>query len=89
MTHPTHVNDQIIDAVTRSNVKVDDDAPAIATGENYPSLARPPAADGKGRDGKACFLAGGQAAVDGSSGPVDSIEEAMRLMQLLKNGRKG
>ncbi|WP_028311222.1 RebB family R body protein [Derxia gummosa] len=89
MAHPTPVNDQIIDAVTRSNVKVADDAPAIATGEIYPSLQRPPAADGKGRDGKACFLAGGQAAVDGSPGPVDSIEDAMRLMQSLKNGRQG
>ena len=39
MAYPTPVNDQITDAVTQSNVKVLGDAPAMAMGTIYQSLA--------------------------------------------------
>ncbi|HEY1631815.1 MAG TPA: RebB family R body protein [Rhizomicrobium sp.] len=39
MAYPTPVNDQITDAVTQSNVKVVGEAPAIAMGAIYQSLA--------------------------------------------------
>ena len=39
MAYPTPVNDQITDAVTQSNVKVLADAPAMAMGTIYQSLA--------------------------------------------------
>jgi hypothetical protein len=39
MAYPTPVNDQITDAVTQSNVKVLGDAPAMAMGSIYQSLA--------------------------------------------------
>ena len=39
MAFPTAVNDQITDAVTQSNVKVLGDAPAMAMGAIYQSLA--------------------------------------------------
>lgn len=39
MAYPTPVNDQITDAVTQSNVKVLGDAPAMAMGAIYQSLA--------------------------------------------------
>jgi hypothetical protein len=39
MAFPTAVNDQITDAVTQSNVKVIGEAPAVALGSLYQSLA--------------------------------------------------
>ena len=39
MAYPTPVNDQITDAVTQANVKVLGDAPAMAMGAIYQSLA--------------------------------------------------
>jgi hypothetical protein len=39
MAYPTPVNDQITDAVTQSNVKVLGDAPAMAMGAVFQSLA--------------------------------------------------
>ncbi|MEJ8674059.1 RebB family R body protein [Chromobacterium amazonense] len=39
MAFPTAVNDQITDAVTQANVKVVGDAPAVAIGNLYQSLA--------------------------------------------------
>lgn len=39
MAYPTPVNDQITDAVTQSNVKVVGEAPAMAMGAIYQSLA--------------------------------------------------
>ena len=39
MAYPTAVNDQITDAVTQANVKVLADAPAMAMGAIYQSLA--------------------------------------------------
>jgi hypothetical protein len=39
MAYPTPVNDQITDAVTQANVKVVGDAPAMAMGAIYQSLA--------------------------------------------------
>lgn len=39
MAYPTAVNDQITDAVTQANVKVLGDAPAMAMGAIYQSLA--------------------------------------------------
>lgn len=39
MAYPTPVNDQITDAVTQANVKVLADAPAMAMGAMYQSLA--------------------------------------------------
>lgn len=39
MAFPTAVNDQITDAVTQANVKVLGDAPAMAMGAIYQSLA--------------------------------------------------
>lgn len=39
MAYPTAMNDQITDAVTQSNVKVLGDAPAMAMGAIYQSLA--------------------------------------------------
>jgi len=39
MAFPTSVNDQITDSVTQSNVKVVGEAPAIALGSLYQSLA--------------------------------------------------
>jgi hypothetical protein len=39
MAYPTPVNDQITDAVTQSNVKVLGDAPAMAMGAIYQSMA--------------------------------------------------
>ncbi|MGZ8157834.1 MAG: RebB family R body protein [Methylobacter sp.] len=39
MAFPTAVNDQITDAVTQTNVKVLGDAPAMAMGAIYQSLA--------------------------------------------------
>jgi len=39
MAFPTAVNDQITDAVTQANVKVSGDAPAMAMGAIYQSLA--------------------------------------------------
>src|ERR1700742_1532318 len=39
MAYPTPVNDQITDAVTQSNVKVVGEAPAMAMGALYQSLA--------------------------------------------------
>ncbi|TRW92732.1 RebB family R body protein [Candidatus Methylobacter oryzae] len=39
MTFPTAVNDQITDTVTQTNVKVLGDAPAVALGSIYQSLA--------------------------------------------------
>ncbi len=39
MAFPTAVNDQITDAVTQSNVKVTGEAPAIALGSLYQSMA--------------------------------------------------
>ena len=39
MAYPTAVNDQITDAVTQSNVKVLGDAPAMAMGAIFQSLA--------------------------------------------------
>lgn len=39
MAYPTPVNDQITDAVTQTNVKVVGDAPAMAMGAIYQSLA--------------------------------------------------
>lgn len=39
MAFPTAVNDQITDAVTQSNVKVTGEAPAIALGGLYQSMA--------------------------------------------------
>jgi hypothetical protein len=39
MAFPTSVNDQITDSVTQSNVKVIGDAPAMALGSLYQSLA--------------------------------------------------
>lgn len=39
MAFPTAVNDQITDSVTQSNVKVVGEAPAIALGSLYQSLA--------------------------------------------------
>lgn len=40
MAFPTAVNDQITDAVTQSNVKVLGEAPAIALGSLYQTLAQ-------------------------------------------------
>ena len=40
MAYPTPVNDQITDAVTQSNVKVLGDAPAMAMGSIYQSMAQ-------------------------------------------------
>jgi hypothetical protein len=40
MSFPTAVNDQITDAVTQSNVKVIGEAPAVAMGSIYQSMAR-------------------------------------------------
>ena len=40
MAFPTAVNSQITDAVTQANVKVLADAPAMAMGAIYQSLAR-------------------------------------------------
>ncbi|MBE1160727.1 RebB family R body protein [Dyella acidiphila] len=40
MAFPTAVNDQITDAVTQSNVKVLGEAPAVALGQLYQSLAQ-------------------------------------------------
>jgi hypothetical protein len=39
MAYPTSVNDQITDSVTQSNVKVIGEAPAVALGSLYQSLA--------------------------------------------------
>lgn len=39
MSYPTAVNNQITDAVTQSNVKVVGEAPAIALGTVYQTLA--------------------------------------------------
>ncbi|HKR38816.1 MAG TPA: RebB family R body protein [Paraburkholderia sp.] len=39
MAFPTSVNDQITDSVTQSNVKVIGEAPAMALGSLYQSLA--------------------------------------------------
>ncbi|MCD0247642.1 RebB family R body protein [Xanthomonas melonis] len=39
MAFPTAVNEQVTDAVTQSNVKVVGEAPAIAVGSIYQSLA--------------------------------------------------
>lgn len=39
MAFPTAVNDQITDSVTQSNVKVIGEAPAVALGSLYQSLA--------------------------------------------------
>ena len=39
MAFPTSVNDQVTDAVTQSNVKVLAEAPAMAMGSLYQSLA--------------------------------------------------
>lgn len=39
MAYPTPVNDQITDSVTQANVKVVGDAPAMAMGAIYQSLA--------------------------------------------------
>jgi len=39
MAYPTPVNDQITDSVTQANVKVLGDAPAMAMGAMYQSLA--------------------------------------------------
>ncbi|GGA02157.1 RebB family R body protein [Dyella caseinilytica] len=39
MAFPTSVNDQITDAVTQSNVKVVGEAPAMALGSIYQSMA--------------------------------------------------
>jgi hypothetical protein len=39
MTFPTSVNDQITDAVTQSNVKVVGEAPAMAMGSIYQTMA--------------------------------------------------
>ncbi len=39
MTFPTSVNDQITDAVTQSNVKVIGEAPAMAMGSIYQTMA--------------------------------------------------
>ncbi|GHC64716.1 RebB family R body protein [Neogemmobacter tilapiae] len=39
MTYPTSVNNQITDAVTQSNVKVVGEAPAIAMGTIYQTMA--------------------------------------------------
>ncbi|KLB14280.1 RebB family R body protein, partial [Xanthomonas hortorum] len=39
MAFPTAVNDQITDAVTQSNVKVIGEAPAMAMGTIYQSMA--------------------------------------------------
>lgn len=39
MAYPTAVNDQITDAVTKSNVQVIAEAPAMAIGTLYQSLA--------------------------------------------------
>ncbi|GGA37466.1 RebB family R body protein [Dyella nitratireducens] len=39
MAFPTSVNDQITDSVTQSNVKVIGEAPAVALGSLYQSLA--------------------------------------------------
>jgi len=39
MAFPTSVNDQITDAVTQSNVKVVGEAPAVAMGSVYQSMA--------------------------------------------------
>ncbi|GAB3355770.1 RebB family R body protein [Lysobacter tyrosinilyticus] len=40
MAFPTAVNDQITDAVTQANVKVLADAPAVAMGSLYQTLAQ-------------------------------------------------
>lgn len=40
MAFPTHVNDQITDAVTQANVNVLGDAPAIAMGNLYQATAQ-------------------------------------------------
>lgn len=40
MAFPTAVNDQITDAVTQANVKVLGDAPAMAMGSLYQSVAQ-------------------------------------------------
>ena len=39
MAFPTSVNDQITDSITQSNVKVLGEAPAVALGSLYQSLA--------------------------------------------------
>ena len=39
MAHPTAVDSQITDAVTQANVKVVGDAPAMAIGDIYQSIA--------------------------------------------------
>lgn len=40
MAFPTAVNDQITDAVTQANVKVLGDAPAVAMGALYQTIAQ-------------------------------------------------